>query len=95
MPDVFKPLIAPTATTAAATGTFQPKVVSASPAASSVPSAKAACGAADTRASAEKSASAHASADRPVVTFEREGDQVKLIRVTCTCGQVIELECTY
>ena len=31
----------------------------------------------------------------PVVTLRREGDRVTGIRVQCTCGQVIDLECVY
>lgn len=34
-------------------------------------------------------------AGKPVVTLEREGDQVSLIRIECSCGQVIELACSY
>lgn len=96
MSDAFKPLIAsPSAAPGAAAGAFQPKVVPASGAAPSVPAANTAPVAAAAPVSASESASAKASADPPVVTFERDGDQVKLIRVTCTCGQVIELECAY
>jgi hypothetical protein len=29
------------------------------------------------------------------VTLRREGDRITGIRVQCTCGQVIELDCTY
>src|SRR6185436_3392477 len=32
---------------------------------------------------------------QPVITLEREGDQVTHIRIQCSCGQVIELECVY
>jgi hypothetical protein len=32
---------------------------------------------------------------RPIVTLEREGDQVTHIRIQCACGQVIEIECEY
>ena len=31
----------------------------------------------------------------PVVTLQREGDRVTGIRVQCTCGEVIELNCVY
>jgi hypothetical protein len=31
----------------------------------------------------------------PAVTLEREGDRVTHIRIHCTCGQVVELECAY
>ena len=32
---------------------------------------------------------------RPVVKLVREGDHVKQIRIQCSCGQVIELDCVY
>ena len=32
---------------------------------------------------------------RPVVKLQREGDRVRTIRVECSCGQIIELDCTY
>lgn len=32
---------------------------------------------------------------KPVVTLQREGDRVTGIRIECTCGQVIELACSY
>lgn len=31
----------------------------------------------------------------PVVSLEREGDRIRLIRIQCSCGQVIELDCVY
>ncbi len=31
----------------------------------------------------------------PVITLQRDGDRISLIRVECCCGQVIELNCTY
>lgn len=31
----------------------------------------------------------------PVVSLVREGERVTHIRVTCSCGQVIELACDY
>ena len=31
----------------------------------------------------------------PTVTLQREGDRISLIRVECSCGQVIELACAY
>jgi len=32
---------------------------------------------------------------RPTVTLERDGDNVRQIRIQCTCGDVIELDCAY
>lgn len=40
----------------------------------------------------------HASAGpaaQPTVTLQKDGDRVTHIRVQCTCGQVVELECAY
>jgi hypothetical protein len=31
----------------------------------------------------------------PVITLQRNGDTVSRIRVQCSCGQVIELNCVY
>ena len=31
----------------------------------------------------------------PIITTEKEGDGIVLIRVECTCGQVMELKCGY
>ena len=31
----------------------------------------------------------------PVISVDREGDQITRIRVQCACGRVIELDCTY
>jgi len=31
----------------------------------------------------------------PRITVQRDGERVTGIRVTCTCGQVIELACSY
>jgi hypothetical protein len=31
----------------------------------------------------------------PVVTLQREGDRVTGIRITCRCGEVIDLACVY
>lgn len=31
----------------------------------------------------------------PVVTLQREGDRVTGIRITCRCGEVIDLACDY
>jgi hypothetical protein len=38
---------------------------------------------------------AHAEHAKPVVSLRREGDKVVGIRVECTCGSVIELDCVY
>jgi len=32
---------------------------------------------------------------QPKITLQREGEVVSRIRIQCTCGQVIELDCTY
>ena len=34
-------------------------------------------------------------AGKPIVSLQREGDRVTGIRIECTCGQVIELACSY
>lgn len=31
----------------------------------------------------------------PQITLERDGDRVTLIRIQCSCGQLIELGCVY
>ena len=31
----------------------------------------------------------------PLVTLERDGDRITRIKIQCTCGQVVELNCTY
>jgi len=38
---------------------------------------------------------AASSAREPVVTLQKDGDRVTSIRIECSCGQVIELACTY
>lgn len=47
-----------------------------------------------TSTSAHSHLAAH-TANRPVVTVQREGDLVTGIRIECGCGQVIELDCSY
>lgn len=37
----------------------------------------------------------HAEHAKPIVSLRREGDKVVGIRVECTCGSVIELDCVY
>lgn len=32
---------------------------------------------------------------QPQITFQRQGDQITHIRIQCSCGQVIELNCEY
>lgn len=32
---------------------------------------------------------------QPTVTLQRTGDTISGIRIQCTCGQVIELQCAY
>ena len=32
---------------------------------------------------------------QPVVTLQRDGDRVTGIRIECSCGQVIDLACSY
>jgi hypothetical protein len=32
---------------------------------------------------------------KPVVKLVRDGDRVKQIRIQCSCGQIIELDCVY
>jgi hypothetical protein len=31
----------------------------------------------------------------PAITLERDGDRVTAIRIECSCGQVIEVSCSY
>lgn len=38
---------------------------------------------------------AHVHQGQPKVTAEKEGDRITKIRIQCTCGQVIELDCQY
>jgi hypothetical protein len=46
-------------------------------------------------AAVQRGESAPVSNCRPTVTFERDGDFVRQIRIHCTCGDVIELDCSY
>ena len=32
---------------------------------------------------------------KPTITLQRQGEVVSAIRIQCSCGQVIELECVY
>lgn len=32
---------------------------------------------------------------KPTVSIQKEGDHIKLIRIQCGCGEVVELECNY
>jgi hypothetical protein len=34
-------------------------------------------------------------ATQPTVTLQKDGDRVTHIRIQCSCGEVIELECAY
>ncbi|MEI7686272.1 MAG: hypothetical protein WCL32_14705 [Planctomycetota bacterium] len=34
-------------------------------------------------------------ASRPKITMIRDGDTVRAIRVECSCGEVIQLDCQY
>lgn len=36
-----------------------------------------------------------ADASSPTVSLKREGERVTQIRIQCTCGRVIELDCLY
>jgi hypothetical protein len=47
------------------------------------------------RAKASENPIAHDANCRPQVTVEREGDVISHIRIQCTCGDVIELACSY
>jgi hypothetical protein len=38
---------------------------------------------------------APAAAHQPTVKIHREGDSVRRIQITCSCGQVIDLDCQY
>lgn len=31
----------------------------------------------------------------PTITVKRDGDRITLIQVRCSCGQLIELDCSY
>ena len=37
----------------------------------------------------------HPPCPSPVITLQREGERVTSVRVECSCGQVIELACSY
>lgn len=48
------------------------------------------------RAPASSPLASHAAEPvKPRVELVREGDRVTRIRITCTCGQTVELECTH
>jgi hypothetical protein len=40
-------------------------------------------------------ASASPCAKEPQITLERNGDCITRIKIQCTCGQILELNCTY
>lgn len=47
------------------------------------------------RPAAHSHASPNGAAATPVVTLQKDGDRVTHIRIQCSCGEVIELECAY
>jgi hypothetical protein len=85
MPSPFVPFLKPRAATAAT-----PAVVATDSAAASAAFTALSAGAAP-------AACAHAPTpgEQPVVTLEKDGDRVTHVRIQCTCGQVIELDCAY
>jgi hypothetical protein len=87
MPSPFVPFLKSRAGTAPA----------ASPVATDSARVSAAFTALKTGGTSESAACAHAPAAgaQPVVTLEKDGDRVTRIRIECTCGQVIELDCEY
>ncbi len=34
-------------------------------------------------------------AHQPTIQVQREGDRIRQIRIQCSCGEVIELDCVY
>ena len=46
------------------------------------------------RVSAQPNAPSHSHAE-PTVTFERDGDRITRIRIACSCGNIVELDCDY
>lgn len=45
--------------------------------------------------SLSSSSSCSARRGQPAVHCERDGDRITRIRVTCACGEIIELDCAY
>ncbi len=41
------------------------------------------------------STGANPGAKEPQVTIERDGDRITRIKIQCTCGQLLELNCAY
>src|SRR5271169_4288166 len=84
MPDVFTPL-----TPAALASGGAPSAVSSAGAFKPLPSPGAAA------AATSASAAPGNCAAKPVITLQRKGNVVTSIRVQCSCGQVLDINCQY
>jgi hypothetical protein len=47
------------------------------------------------QAKAMHSLASASACDPPKITLQRDGDRITQIKIECSCGQVIELSCTY
>ena len=83
MPDVFTPL-----TPAALTAGGAPSAISSAGAFKPLPSPAGAVAAATSAAPGNCAA-------KPVITLQRKGNVVTSIRVQCSCGQVLDINCQY
>jgi hypothetical protein len=86
MPDVFTPL-----TPAALTAGGAPSAISSAGAFKPLPSPASATAAATTSATAAPGNCAA----KPAITLQRKGNVVTSIRVQCSCGQVLDINCQY
>jgi hypothetical protein len=86
MSSSFKPLLTAVPAEANKRATFTARVVR-QPAASPFQAAA--------PAHAHGPSAAAGSGEQPKVTVERQGDRISRIIVTCSCGEVIELDCRY
>lgn len=48
-----------------------------------------------TPAPAAASLTAHRHSNEPQITLTRDGDRITSIRVQCSCGEVMDLQCDY
>jgi hypothetical protein len=85
MPDVFTPL-----TPAALTAGGAPSAISSAGAFKPLPPAASAAAVATSATAAPGNCAA-----KPAITLQRKGNVVTSIRVQCSCGQVLDINCQY
>lgn len=95
MSETFIPLFAKTVNGAEPSVEFSRLKVKASPAPSAVPALAGTSSSATVATQAAAPAVACNSHGTPVVSLQKDGDKITGIRIECSCGQVINLECGY